>query len=215
MEYVKICGLKKTEDIQICAEYGANALGFIYNVPDSSRNLSKEKLYEILPQIPNTIKKVVVSRVNNTSEVEQLMKTIDADLYQLHCSFNIRDLYKFSMEDKKKMIIAFKVDQASKDNVIRQINQSFNQFFAFLIDNSQGSGIEIDFELVIDIQKNISPSKIIIAGGIDIENVEALIKYIRPYGIDVSSSLEEELGVKDPNKIKKFLEVINNVKINS
>ena len=214
MEYIKICGLKKPDDVRLCIDYGANAIGFIYNVPDSPRNLSKQEINDLLKLIPNTIKKVVITRVNNASEVEQLMKDMEVDLYQLHCSFNIRDLDKFPMVEKKKMIIALKVNQASKEDIMRKIHHSFDQFFAFLIDNSQGSGTDIDFDLVLDIRKRTAPSKIIIAGGINIDNVEALIKHIRPYGIDVSSSLESERGVKDPNKIVSFLNEVNNVKNN-
>ncbi|MHA1147479.1 MAG: phosphoribosylanthranilate isomerase [Promethearchaeota archaeon] len=214
MEYIKICGLKKPEDIKLCIDYGANAIGFIYNVPDSPRNLSKQEITELLKLIPNTIKKVVITRVNCASEVEQLIRHIEVDLYQLHCSFNIRDLDKFPMVEKKKMIIALKVTQESKDDVLRKINHSFDQFFAFLIDNSQGSGAEIDFDLVLDIRKKSAPSKIIIAGGINVDNVEALIKHTQPYGIDVSSSLEIERGIKDSNKIKEFLDKVNEVKNN-
>lgn len=212
MEFVKICGLKKAEDTQICIDHGANAIGFIYNVPDSPRNLSKDRIIELKSLIPDNIKKVIVSKVNSASEIEELIKEIDADLYQLHCNFNIRDLDKLPMTDKKKMIIALKVDKTSKDDVIKKINHYFDQFFAFLIDNSQGSGMMIDFDTVLDIQKSTAPSRIIIAGGIDSDNIEVLIKHIRPYGIDISSSLELERGVKSPEKIKEFLNLVNEIK---
>lgn len=214
MEYIKICGLKNMEDIQLCIDNGANALGFIYNVPESPRNLSKLELENLLKQIPKGIKKVIIIKANNTSEVLQIMNDVKADLYQIHCKFDIRDLDKISSIKKKKIIVALRVDRDSKEDVIRKINHSFDQFFAFLIDNSEGNGAEIDNDLVLEIRRKTAPSKIIVAGGINISNVEEIISYIEPYGIDVSSSLEKERGVKDPKAIKVFLEKIKKINHN-
>ena len=55
MEYVKVCGLKKMEDIKLCIEEGANAIGFIYNVPESPRNLEKSVLLDLLKKVPKNI----------------------------------------------------------------------------------------------------------------------------------------------------------------
>ena len=209
MDYVKICGLKKVEDIQLSIEKGASAIGFIYNVPQSPRNLEKDELMNLLKVIPKNINAVVIFRANSADEVKEIMNDLDVNYYQVHCNFNIRDLDRFSSVLKKKLIIALKANQAKKEDVINKINLSFDQFFAFLIDNSEGSGTELDYDLILEIRRRTSGSKIILAGGINTNNVELLIKDIRPYGIDVSSSLESERGVKDPQKIKEFLEIVN------
>jgi len=212
MEYVKVCGLKKMEDIKLCIEEGANAIGFIYNVPESPRNLEKSVLLDLLKKVPKNIKSVITFRASSAVEVEKIMNEIDADLFQIHCNFNIRDFDRFPSVTKKKMIIALKTNQVNKGDVIKMINQSFDQFFSFLIDNSEGSGTEIDHELVLEIRRRTAGSKIIIAGGINIDNIEFLIKNLEPYGIDASSSLESKKGVKDPIKIKLFLKKIKEVK---
>ncbi len=211
MDYIKICGLKKIEDVNICIENGATAVGFIYNVRNSPRNLEKSKLLALLKEIPEDIFTVITFRANNTAEAYNIMQEIKANLYQVHCNFNIRDLDKFSSVLKKKLIIALKVDKSSKEGIIKQINLSFDRFFAFLIDNSEGSGKDLDYELILDIRRLTAGTKIIIAGGINIDNIEPLIKNLNPYGIDVSSSLESRGGVKDPIKIKQFLEKVKNI----
>lgn len=211
MDYIKICGLKKIEDVNICIENGATAVGFIYNVRNSPRNLEKSKLLALLKEISEDIFTVITFRANNTAEAYNIMQEIKANLYQVHCNFNIRDLDKFSSVLKKKLIIALKVDQSSKEGIIKQINLSFDQFFAFLIDNSEGSGKDLDYELILDIRRLTAGTKIIISGGINIDNIEPLIKNLNPYGIDVSSSLESMRGVKDPIKIKQFLEKVKNI----
>ena len=215
LEYIKICGLKNTEDINVCTENGANAIGFIYNVPNSPRNLDKDTLLNLLQFIPQNIKSVITFRASSASEVKQIMNEIHADLYQTHCSFNIRDLDTFFPQEKKKLIIALKVTPSSQEDVIKKINMSFDQFFAFLLDNSQGSGQQFDYDLFLNIRRMTFGTKLIIAGGINSENIASLIKNLQPYGIDASSSLESERGVKDPNKIKDFLrKIYKNTELN-
>jgi phosphoribosylanthranilate isomerase len=212
MEYVKICGLKNFKDVELCINNGANIVGFICNVPESPRNLDKTEIIELLNEIPKDIRTVLVSKPKNASEVAEIMNQIEADLYQVHIRFNIRSLDRFSTEIKKKLIIALKVDEENKSSVIQKINLSFNQFFAFLLDSSEGQGIEFDYDLVLEILKKTYGTKVILAGGVSIGNVENIIKILKPFGIDVSSSLESEKGIKDPKKIKNFLEKLIEIK---
>ena len=212
MEYVKICGLKNFEDIELCINNGANAVGFICNVPKSPRNLREAEINQLLKKIPRKIRTVLVFKPKNASEVAEIMNKIEADLYQVHCRFNIRSLDRFSSEIKRKLIIALKLDEGNKSSVIQKINLSFNQFFAFLLDSSEGQGIEFDYDLVLEILKKTYGTKVILAGGISIGNVEKIIKILKPFGIDVSSSLENEKGIKDPKKIKNFLEKLIEIK---
>ena len=174
--------------------------------------MRKAEINQLLKKIPRKIRTVLVFKPKNASEVVEIMNKIEADLYQVHCRFNIRSLDRFSSEIKRKLIIALKVDEANKSSVIQKINLSFNQFFAFLLDGSEGQGIEFDYDLVLEILKKTYGTKVILAGGISIGNVENIIKILKPFGIDVSSSLENEKGIKDPKKIKNFLEKLIEIK---
>jgi len=82
MEYVKICGLKKEEDIKICSDYGANAVGFIYNVPESPRNLNKAELLELVNSVPERISTVVVFKPKDIIEIENIIDEIKVNYYQ-------------------------------------------------------------------------------------------------------------------------------------
>ncbi len=212
MEYVKICGLKNFEDVQLCISNGANTVGFIYNVPDSPRNLEEAEMNELLNKIPKEVRTVLVFKPKTASEVMEIMNKIEADLYQVHCIFNIRSLDSLSNDIKRKLIIALKIDEGNKTSVIQKINLSFNQFFAFLLDSSEGRGVEFDYDLALEILKKTYGTNVILAGGISIGNVENIIKILNPFGIDVSSSLESEKGIKDPKKIKNFLEKLIEIK---
>lgn len=210
MEYIKICGLKQYEHVLLCIECGADAVGFIYNIPESPRNLQNMELKVLLEKIKNKISTVIVLKPSSVHELEEIINDFDASYFQIHVNFDVIELEKLSKDHKKKVILALKVNQANKDSVIKLINNFHHQFFAFLIDNSEGRGKDLDLELVKEILKRNSETNLIVAGGISIENVEEIINDLKPYGIDISSSLESDEGVKDPDRIKKILTKINN-----
>jgi len=214
MEYVKVCGLKEIKHVELCLENEADAVGFIYNVPSSPRNLDKSKLMNLLKSIPKNLLTVIVFKPKNISELVSIMNEIDVDLYQIHSSFENQELDKIPIELRNKIILALKVNQSNKENIIQKIKKYHDQFYAFLIDNSEGHGTEFNFNIISSILNNTDRARIIIAGGISINNVEKIMKDFKPYGIDVSSSLEYEKGEKDPHKIKDFLNKIKEIKKN-
>lgn len=214
IEYVKICGLKKYEHVLLCIENGADAVGFMYDVPESPRNLQNMELKALLKKIKNKISTVIVLKPSSIHELEEIIDDFDASYFQIHINFDENELEKLSLEHKRKVILALKVNQANKDSTMKLINNLNNKVFAFLIDNSEGQGNELDFEIVKKIIRQNSDKRIIVAGGISIENVGEVIDVLKPYGIDISSSLEFEVGVKDPNRIKFILTKINNLKKN-
>jgi len=212
MEYIKICGLKQPEDIELCIEKGAQAIGFIYNVPKSPRNLERNEINRLISLIKGKIITVGVIIPDNIENLIKMMNEINVDLFQVHLEFEIDELINLSIDLKKKIIIAIKLTSENLESTINKINKSKDHFFAFLVDNSQGKGKNLDPLLVKELFLKTKNAKIILAGGIDIDNVDFIMKNFKVYGIDVSSSLESERGVKDPLKITKFLEYIEEIK---
>ena len=88
MEYIKVCGLKEIKHVELCIDNEVNAIGFIYNVPSSPRNLEKSELMNILKEIPKKILTVVVFKPQNILELENIMNEIDVDLYQIQPSLH-------------------------------------------------------------------------------------------------------------------------------
>ena len=211
MEYVKICGLRDPLHVRLCLEYGANAVGFIYNVPNSPRNLQKNELMELIREFPKGILRVITFRAENLTDCIKIMNEIPANYYQIHCNFSLREFDRLPANLRKKIIVGLKINQTNKESIIQEIIFSFDQFFAFLLDNSEGQGAELDFELILEVLRRTYGSKIIIAGGINIDNIEHLMRSLKPFGIDASSSLESERGVKDPVKIVKFLDKVKEI----
>ncbi|TFF96445.1 MAG: phosphoribosylanthranilate isomerase [Promethearchaeota archaeon] len=211
MEYIKICGLKRLEEINLCAKNGATAIGFIYNVPSSPRNLEKSEIERLLEAIEHKIATVVVSKPRDRTELQTLVNTVNVDYYQIHSNFNQEVLSSLPEPLKKRIILALKLNQDNKEEIVQKINEIHDQFFAILIDNSEGLGNKLDFGLVKELIELTKNARVILAGGIGMENIESILKELNPYGIDVSSSLESERGIKDPLKIKTFLHKVKEI----
>jgi len=211
MEYIKICGLKRLEEINLCAKNGATAIGFIYNVPSSPRNLEKSEIDRLLKAIEHKIATVVVSKPRDRTELQTLVNTVNVDYYQIHSNFNQEVLSSLPEPLKKRIILALKLNQDNKEEIVQKINEIHDQFFAILIDNSEGLGNKLDFALVKELIELTKNARVILAGGIGMENIESILKELNPYGIDVSSSLESERGIKDPLKIKTFLHKVKEI----
>jgi phosphoribosylanthranilate isomerase len=212
MKYVKVCGLKNYEAIRICEQYGADAVGFIYNVPQSPRNLDKITINKLVEKIHNGLLTVGVSKPQDVLELTNFYDNVHTDYYQIHSTFSKAEINDIPEQVKKKTILAFKLDILNIKEIINKINQFSEQFFGFLIDNSEGHGKNLDLSLVSKVLESTRETRIILAGGISIENIEEIMIDLDPYGIDVSSSLESKIGEKDPLKIKHFLEKINELK---
>ena len=212
MEYVKICGIQNYNDAKLCIDHGADAIGFIYNVPSSPRNLEKNQLLSLLNELNNQISTVLVIKTNNLKEIQEYNKQFNPNYIQVHSTTDIEQFHNLSKDLKNKMIIALKVNDDNKKSMISLINKNQSRFFAFLIDNSEGHGNQINIKIIEDISKSLKYTRIILAGGINIYNIKNIMNILKPYGIDLSSSLESEKGVKDPNKIKEFLHKLNLIK---
>ena len=212
MEYIKVCGLKTYINIQLSINHGATAVGFIYDVPESPRNLEKSKIKKLIKNIPKECRTVLVFKPKSIHEIKKKINHLKTDLYQIHGNFDNKELEKISENFKRRIIVAIKLNRSNTNSVLNLINQFQDRFFAFLIDNSEGHGKVLDFDLVQEILKNRGKARIILAGGISIENITDIIKTLDPYGIDVSSSLEIEKGIKDPYKVIQFLDKVNDLK---
>ena len=193
---------------------------FLYwNILTHSRSLifradfgEKSKIKKLIKNIPKEFRTVLVFKPKNIHEIKDFTEKINTNLYQIHGNFSINELDKIPKNLKKKIIVGLKLSHSNKNSVISLINQFQDGFFAFLIDNSEGHGKGLDFEITREILKCRGKSKIILAGGIGVENVENIIKNLDPYGIDASSSLENEKGVKDPSKVRHYLKKITQIK---
>jgi len=185
-------------DALVACEARSDALGFVF-YKKSPRYIEPKIAREIARKLPPFIKKVGLF-VNETPEfINEIMRQSCMDIAQLH--------FKVSQDFLDKLECNYiEVIRAKSKNDITNLPKDRYFLVDAFVDSYGGKGKRIDLSWF----DGIECSKMILAGGLDENNVKEVKKY-GFYGVDVSSGVEKEKGIKDHNKIKNF---INKVKEN-
>ena len=195
---IKICGITNIEDAIAAIEYGADALGFVFH-HRSPRVVTPETAKTIISRIPPFITTVGVFVNEDRTKVEKIARETGLDIIQLHGSEPPESCHM-----SKKVIKAIRVKELTDLEPLKRYQVS-----AFLLDTYSphaigGTGLIFNWDIAVEARK-FGP--IILAGGLTPDNVEEAVRWVQPYGIDVSSGVEgDRKGRKDRNKLKLFIE---------
>ncbi len=195
---IKICGITNKEDALAAAHLGADALGFIF--APSPRKISAERAREIIKALPPFIKTVGVFVDEDPERVSSIVAMCGLDVLQLHGSESIDYCSSFD----RRVIKAVRL--RSRDD-LENLSKYVNVVDALLLDTYVpnklgGTGITFDWKLAVEARRY---GRIILAGGLNPENVAAAISMVKPYAVDASSGLEQSPGVKDHEKMAQFI----------
>ena len=203
---IKMCGMTIPEDAEVAAKLGAEAIGMILSEKDKEktfvRYVSKHQAMDIVSALPDQIKKVGVFVNEDPDRINSLVEILQLDFVQLHGEETPDDMKKVHCD----IIKAIKVTGSDSLNKLEMFKAQ-----AFLFDAAEGgSGEAFDWSWLKDV-KAIVP--IILAGGLNQENVAEAISRVSPDWVDVSSGIEgETAGRKDPGKMKRFIDAVNNAR---
>lgn len=195
---IKICGITRPEDGIAAVRAGADAIGLVF-YPPSPRHVSVDQARAIVREMPAFVS-IVGLFVNETSEVvSQVMSSVAIDRLQFHGD----EVPAYCESFDRPWIKAIRMadDVSIADELVRYANA-----YGLLLDTYRkgvpgGTGEKFDWD-------RIDPKdagKIILAGGLNPENVTAAVQRVRPYAVDVSGGVEREKGVKDAAKINEFI----------
>lgn len=198
MVKIKICGIKRLEDIEMVNKYKPDYIGFVF--ADSKRKVSHDLAKILKGSLDSDIISVGVFVDSPEEEILDLFNDGVIEIAQLHGGESeqyILDLKK-KTNNELKIINAIEMNQEVN---LREYNDSNSDYL--LLDSGKGSGKTFDWSLIgKDLDKEF-----FLAGGINSENVVQAIDEFSPFAVDLSSSLETD-GVKDENKIKEIMEII-------
>ena len=187
----KICGITSYEDAMIAIDAGANALGFVF-YEKSPRYITIEDARTIIKKLPPFVEKVALFVNADADTINSTCRDTGATLAQLH--FEADDsLYN------KLTVPHIKVIRANSAADILKYSNEYRLVDAYC-EAYGGTGKRINIEWF----NEMDCSKIILAGGLNHENVASLKKY-NFYGVDVSSGVEISHGIKDKIKVQEFI----------
>ena len=199
MVKIKICGIRRLEDIKIVNKYKPDYIGFVF--AKSKRKISHELAYKLKQNLNSDIISVGVFVDASQDEILKLFNDKIIEVAQLHGNESeefIKNL-KAKTNDELKIIKAVEI---SEDIDLNEYDNTSADYL--LLDSGKGSGKTFDWNLV----KNDLKKEFFLAGGLSSSNIEGAVRKFNPYAVDLSSSLEID-GFKDENKIKELMEVIN------
>jgi phosphoribosylanthranilate isomerase len=191
---VKICGITNIEDALNAIEFGADALGFVF-FKESPRYITPENAREIISQLPPFVERVGLFVNESVENINHIVNYTNISLSQIHFEPKNIDFYK-NLTSKH-----IKVIRASNINDLALYSDEYRIVDAF-VDCFGGSGKRVPIEWF----DNIDCSKIILAGGLTIHNIEDIKRYDF-FGVDISSGVEISKGKKDREKMQKFIEL--------
>jgi len=200
--WIKICGITRNSDAIAAVASGADAIGLVFYAA-SPRAVSKDRVEEITDGIVGKAQVVALFVDAQEEEVNKVLETNRIDLLQFHGSESAQYCESFGLPYMK----AFRVNA---DNYREQNFASYDSAQMILLDsyselNPGGTGKVFDWRIGRKI-KVMTEMNIVVAGGLSPDNVKAAIEQIHPFGIDVSSGVEQDYGIKDLTKVSAFIE---------
>lgn len=194
---VKICGITNLNDAHHAAACGADALGFVF-YPGSPRFVDPDTARRIIAQLPPLVTTVGLFVNEHPARIREMVDFCGLNTIQLHgdeepdqCCYppcRVIKALRLRGDMQSSLFSAYKVSALLLD--------------AFVPNQFGGTGHRCDWAQAAAVA---SQHRVILAGGLNSENVAEAVRQVHPYGVDVSSGVEEKPGQKDPEKVARFI----------
>lgn len=201
--FIKICGITRAQDARAAVESGATALGFVF-WPRSPRYVDPNTAEGIIRTLPKDVTPVGVFVNQPVDEIEQIADQTGIQLVQLHGDEPASYTSALTRPVMKAMSLV--AADAFAD--------AWPADIAILLDAHDpvrrgGTGTAVDWAHAARIAAR---RRVVLAGGLTPDNVQEAIAVVQPYGVDVSSGVERSPGIKDAEKVTRFLEQVRLVR---
>jgi phosphoribosylanthranilate isomerase len=217
MTRIKFCGMTRPSDAALAAELGASHVGVIF--AESSRRVTLEQASEIFAA-SGAAKRVGVFGHAGTSseEVIRCARDLRLDVLQLHGGFLPEEVARFRDDFDGELWTVVPIDQ-HETTLAEGWDDLADVSDALLIDTSVrgvsgGTGVPFDWTAAApSIRRAAAQIPIVLAGGLNAENVGEAIATLRPGTVDVSSGVESAPGIKDPARMRAFADAVGSASI--
>ncbi len=199
---VKICGLKTVDMARKAIYHGADAIGLVF-YPPSPRFVDIQTAAEIVNSVPAFVTCVGLFVNAEQEEIKKTVELTGINLLQFHGNECPDYCAGFDFPYIKALRMKDDID-------LMREREKYSKAVGLLLDTYKpgspgGTGESFNWDRIPDSLR----SEIILAGGLDPENIRSAIETVRPYAVDVSGGVESEKGVKSADKIQKFMRSVN------
>lgn len=191
---VKICGITNLRDAVAAADAGADAVGFVF--AESPRRLSVEAARKIVRKLPPFLHKVGVFANALPADVAMIVRSAGLTWVQLHGDESKTDQRSIPFPSVKMFAV-------SDGKVVERVRRWGDPLVLLEAGKRGGSGKSFDWSIA---RRVGSVADVILAGGLNPENVREAIRVGRPFAVDVASGVESRPGKKDHARIRRFIE---------
>ena len=186
--FVKVCGMRDATSVAAAVDAGANAVGFVF--AESVRETSPAEAKTVAQDVPAHVQKVAVMRHPSNAKWQTVLEEFAPDVLQT-------DAEDFASLDVPDDVVRWPVLRERDGERFDDLPEVFVYEGAL-----SGAGKTVDWTQAAVIA---GQGRMILAGGLDADNVATAIRTVRPWGVDASSGLESSPGIKDIERIRQFI----------
>jgi phosphoribosylanthranilate isomerase len=209
---IKICGLTRTEDVQTAIAAGADAIGLVF-YPKSPRYVSPKIAASLIAAVPPFVTSVGLFVNAMQQEIVDTVRQVPVSLLQFHGDETLEQCCAMAHAVNRPFLRALRIgtEMTGADLLKYELNyRAASKLFAGLlldafVDGYGGGGKVFDWSLI---PKELAP-RVVLSGGLSVQNATEAVLQVRPYAVDVSSGVELSKGVKDPAKIRSFIGAVH------
>jgi len=197
---IKICGITSVRDALIVSDSGADAIGLVF-YPRSPRHVTIDQAAEIIDSVPPFVTTVALFLDAREDDIREVLSSMPVDLIQFHGDECPTDCGQYGRPYIKAVGMKGGVD-------VDAYASTYPDARGFLLDShavgeAGGTGERFDWSQMPSLTKPV-----ILAGGLNPENAGEAVRSARPFGLDVSSGVESEPGIKDSHKVRRFIDEV-------
>lgn len=198
---IKFCGLTRAGDVRLAGELGVDALGFIF-VPDSPRALTLAQATALRQAVPPFVQVVALFMDPDRARVHETLRALRPTLLQFHGREEATFCASFGLPYVKTLPMGEGVEAAE------ELATRYPSAEAFLLDGHKagapgGQGVRFDWTRLPTL-----PKPWLLAGGLSPDKVFEAVRAARPFGVDVSSGIEGAPGLKDGERMHRFVQEV-------
>lgn len=209
--------MKSVEDIDLAVSSGADAVGFITDVPvETPRKIDLKKAQELVSHVPFFVDSVLVIMPESATEAIDIINSVGADVVQIHSPLDIGNMRSVRDNTDVNIIRTFHVPSGGNvlvSGLVDEINSLSSEDIidGILLDSYVsgkvgGTGQVHDLSISRQVVELVDVP-VVLAGGLNADNVAECVKQVYPFAVDTASGVETD-GKKDAEKIRRFVKEV-------